>query len=62
MTEDSGYYTAGASTDGAMKSALCKGDCSDLNVYSSNPGGGLLGWATFPSSCSGDKDWTMMEL
>ena len=33
-----------------MKQALRQGSGDDLNVYSSNPGGGLLGWATFPSS------------
>eukprot|EP00586_Coscinodiscus_wailesii_P017156 CAMPEP_0172518240 /NCGR_PEP_ID=MMETSP1066-20121228/290694_1 /TAXON_ID=671091 /ORGANISM="Coscinodiscus wailesii, Strain CCMP2513" /LENGTH=503 /DNA_ID=CAMNT_0013300577 /DNA_START=83 /DNA_END=1592 /DNA_ORIENTATION=- len=47
------YYEAGSSTDGAMKSALRKGDCSTLNIYA-NGGGGYLGYATFPSWCSGD--------
>jgi hypothetical protein len=39
-----------SSTESAMKSALRQGSADDLNVYSCNPGGGLLGWATFPSS------------
>jgi hypothetical protein len=39
-----------SSTESAMKSALRRGTADDLNVYSCKPGGGLLGWATFPSS------------
>jgi len=51
-TTNSTWYTAGPGTTGerAMKTALRRGSADDLNIYSSNPGGGLLGWATFPSS------------
>jgi len=51
-TTNATWYTAGAGTaaERAMKSALRQGGSADLNIYSSSPGGGLLGWATFPSS------------
>jgi hypothetical protein len=51
-TTNASWYTAGPGTSAerAMKPALRKGSADDLNIYSSNPGGGLLGWATFPSS------------
>jgi hypothetical protein len=40
------------SYESAMKSALHQGSADDLNLYSCNPSGGLLGWATFPWSYS----------
>jgi hypothetical protein len=53
-TTNSTWYTAGPSTtaERQMKSALRKGSADDLNIYSNNPGGGYLGWATFPSNYS----------
>ena len=53
-TTNSTWYTAGPGTaaEAAMKNALRVGTADDLNIYSSNPVGGLLGWATFPSSYS----------
>ncbi len=51
-TSNGSWYTAGPGTSAetSMKNTLRVGTADDLNVYISNPGGGLLGWATFPSS------------
>lgn len=51
-TDNSTWYTAGygTSAEAEMKNALRQGTADDLNIYYNNMGGGLLGWATFPSS------------
>jgi hypothetical protein len=51
-TTNSSWYTMGPGTtaERAAKTALRQGTADDLNIYTCNPGGGLLGWATFPSS------------
>jgi hypothetical protein len=47
---DSWYTCTGGTCESQMKGALRQGGSNALNVYSNNMGGGLLGWATFPSS------------
>ena len=50
-TTNSSWYTCtGGTCETQMKAALRRGTADDLNIYSNNMGGGLLGWATFPSS------------
>ncbi len=55
-TTNSSWYTVSPDTaaETAMKSALRKGGADTLNVYLANLGGGLLGWATFPSWYAGN--------
>ncbi len=50
-TTNATWFAAGpgSSAERQMKTALRQGSADDLNIYSTNPGGGYLGWATFPS-------------
>ena len=50
-TNNKKWYTTGpGGAERQMKQALHQGTAEDLNIYLNNMGGGLLGWATFPSS------------
>ncbi len=46
------YNGCYGSSETAMKNALHRGTADDLNLYTCNPSGGILGYATFPSSYS----------
>jgi hypothetical protein len=46
------YANCYGSSESAMKNALRQGSAADLNIYSCNPGSGILGYATFPSNYS----------
>ncbi len=52
-TNTTWYNGCYGSSESAMKNALRKGTADDLNIYTCNPSGGILGYATFPSSYTG---------
>ena len=49
-TNSTWYNGCYGSSETAMKNALHQGTADDLNIYTCNPSGGILGYATFPSS------------
>lgn len=51
-TSNAAWYTGcyDTNTETQMKSALRQGSADDLNIYTCSPSGGILGYATFPSS------------
>lgn len=55
-TTNSTWYTMadGSTAEAQAKAALRRGDARTLNIYLCSPGGGILGWATFPWWYSGN--------
>lgn len=51
-TTNSTWFTGcySSTTEMQIKNALRQGTADDLNIYSCSPSGGILGYATFPSS------------
>jgi hypothetical protein len=51
-TTNASWYamSPGSAAEAQAKNALRQGSADDLNLYTANPGGGLLGWGTFPWS------------
>ncbi len=58
-TTNATWYVAadGSTAERNLKSALRRGTADDLNIYTWNLGGGLLGWATFPSSYNSNPSY-----
>lgn len=59
VTDNTSWYNAsyGSSAERQMKAALRQGGAETLNIYSFNLGGGLLGWATFPTDYASDPTY-----
>jgi len=58
FTGKKNWFTMGPGTtpEANAKASLRQGTAYDLNLYTANPGGGLLGWSTFPWDYAGNPD------
>lgn len=56
-TDNASWFAMSASAENQAKAALRQGTADDLNIYTANPGGSLLGWATFPWEYNSDPDY-----
>jgi hypothetical protein len=61
-TNSTWYNASGGTAERNMKTALRRGTADDLNIYTSNPGQGLLGWATFPSGYASNPSYDGVVL
>ena len=61
-TTNAAWFTVGygSAAERDMKNALRRGGKADLNLYTANIGGGLLGWATFPKSTADPQDGVVL--
>jgi len=55
VTKNTPYWPISFNNERQIKSGLRKGGCETLNIYSGNLANDLLGFATFPNECAGDK-------
>jgi hypothetical protein len=58
VTANDEWYTMspGTRAETQCKTTLRKGGADELNLYSANIGGGLLGWATFPKDYASEPE------